>query len=90
VVWTASANRDERQFPDPSRFDVKRSPNRHLGFAYGEHFCLGVHLARLTLVVEFQELLKKFKSFELTGEPVRVRSNFVGGLKHLPMRVTPR
>ena len=90
VVWTASANRDEAQFPDAFRFDVTRSPNRHLGFAYGEHFCLGVHLARLTLIVEFQELLARFQSFELTGEPVRVRSNFVGGLKHLPMRVTPR
>ena len=90
VVWTASANRDEHQFADPFTFDVRRSPNRHLGFAYGEHFCLGVHLARLTLLVEFEELLAKFKAFELTGEPSRVRSNFVGGLKHLPMRVTPR
>jgi cytochrome P450 len=90
VVWTASANRDEDQFADPFTFDIRRSPNRHLGFAYGEHFCLGVHLARLTLLVEFDELLEKFKGFELTGEPVRVRSNFVGGLKHLPMRVIPR
>jgi cytochrome P450 len=90
VVWTASANRDERVFDEPFRFDVTRSPNRHLGFAYGEHFCLGVHLARLTLLVEFSELFAKFKGFELTGPPVRVRSNFVGGLKHLPMRVVPR
>jgi cytochrome P450 len=90
VVWGASANRDEAQLPDPFRYDVRRSPNRHLGFAYGEHFCLGAHLARLTLVVEFQELLRRFRSVELVGEPSRVRSNFVGGLKHLPVRLTPR
>jgi cytochrome P450 len=90
VVWGASANRDEAQLPDPFRFDVRRSPNRHLGFAYGEHFCLGAHLARLTLLVEFQELLARFRTVELTGEPSRVRSNFVGGLKHLPVRLTPR
>ena len=87
VVWTASANRDERVFPDPDRYDVGRHPNRHLGFAYGEHFCLGAHLARLTLIVEFSELLTRVEGFELAGEPVRVRSNFVGGLKHLPLRL---
>ena len=90
VIWTASCNRDEAHFDDPFRFDVRRSPNRHLGFAFGEHFCLGAHLARLTLRVEFEELLGRFRTFELAGEPVRVRSNFVGGLKHLPLVVTPR
>lgn len=87
VVWTASANRDDRVFPEPDRYDIRRQPNRHLGYAYGEHFCLGAHLARLTLVVEFSELLTRIKGFELAGEPVRVRSNFVGGLKHLPLRL---
>jgi cholest-4-en-3-one 26-monooxygenase len=90
VVWGASCNRDEIPFPDPYRFDIRRSPNRHLAFAYGEHFCLGAHLARLILRVEFEELLGRFRGFELAGEPVRVRSNFVGGLKHLPLRLTPR
>ncbi len=90
AIWSPSANRDEAHFPDPYRFDITRTPNRHLGYAYGEHYCLGVHLARLTLKVEFEELLKRFKSFELVGEPQKVRSNFVGGLKHLPMRLTPR
>jgi cytochrome P450 len=90
AVFSPSANRDERVFDDPFRFDISRPANRHLGFAYGEHFCLGVHLARLTLRVEFEEILKRFDSFELTGEPVRVRSNFVGGLKHLPVRMHPR
>jgi cytochrome P450 len=90
AVWSPSANRDERIFEDPFRFDVTRPAHRHLGFAHGEHYCLGVHLARLTLKVEFSEILSRFGSFELTGEPVRVRSNFVGGLKHLPVRMNPR
>ena len=90
VVWGPSCNRDERVFDEPFRYDIRRSPNRHIGFAYGEHFCLGSHLARLILRVEFEELFARFKGFELTGEPARVRSNFVGGLKHLPVRLTPR
>ena len=90
AVWPPSGNRDSSQFSDPFRFDIRRSPNRHLSFAYGEHFCLGAHLARLTLRVEFEELLSRFRSFELTGPPERIRSNFVGGLKRLPMRLTPR
>lgn len=90
VLWSPSCNRDEAIFDDPFRYDVQRQPNRHLGFAHGEHFCLGAHLARLTLKVEFEELFARFKGFEQTGEASRVRSNFVGGLKHLPMRLTPR
>ena len=90
VVWGPSCNRDESQFDDPDRYDIRRQPNRHLGFSYGEHFCLGAHLARLILKVEFEELLARFRTFELAGEPARVRSNFVGGLKHLPLRLTPR
>jgi cytochrome P450 len=90
VVWGASCNRDEANFAEPFRFDVRRSPNRHLAFAFGEHFCLGAHLARLILRVEFEELFARFRAFEFVGEPVRVRSNFVGGLKHLPLRLTPR
>lgn len=90
AMWSPSANRDEDHFDDPFRFDVTRQSNRHLGFAYGEHYCLGVHLARLTLRVEFEEILTRFTDIELTGEPSRVHSNFVGGLKHLPVRMTPR
>jgi cytochrome P450 len=90
AIWSPSCNRDDTQFADPFRYDIRRSPNRHLSFAYGEHFCLGAHLARLTLKVEFEELLSRFRSFELTGEPSRVRSNFVGGLKHLPLTLTPK
>lgn len=87
VVWTASANRDEAVFEEPDRFDVARHPNRHLGFSHGEHFCLGAHLARLVLRVEFEELLDRVARIELAGPPVRVRSNFVGGLTHLPVRL---
>jgi cytochrome P450 len=89
VVFSPSANRDESQFAEPFRYDLARQPNRHLSFAFGEHYCLGVHLARLTLKVEFEEIVKRFKTIELTGEPVRVRSNFVGGLKHLPVHMVP-
>ncbi|HVA43849.1 MAG TPA: cytochrome P450 [Acidimicrobiales bacterium] len=86
AVWMPSCNRDASQFHDPFAFDSARSPNRHLGFAHGEHFCLGAHLARLTLRVEFDELLRTFTDIELVGQPERVRSNFVGGLKRLPVR----
>jgi cytochrome P450 len=89
-LWSPSCNRDEAFFQEPFRFDVRRQNNRHLGFAYGEHYCLGVHLARLTLRVEFEEILRRFAAVELTGAPSRVHSNFVGGLKHLPVRMTPR
>jgi cytochrome P450 len=89
AIWSPSCNRDEAHFDDPFRFDVRRENNRHLAFAYGEHYCLGVHLARLTLRVEFEEILRTFESVELTGHPARVRSNFVGGLKRLPVRMEP-
>ena len=75
-------------FADPSAFDLARDPNPHLGFAFGQHFCLGTHLARLILRVEFEELLGRFSSIELDGEPEGVWSNFVGGLKHLPAAVS--
>ena len=89
AMWSPSCNRDEDQFDNPFRYDIRRKNNRHLGFAYGEHYCLGVHLARLTLKVEFEEITRRFTSIDLTGEPSRVRSNFVGGLKHLPVHLSP-
>jgi cholest-4-en-3-one 26-monooxygenase len=86
MIYT-SANRDEAVFDDPQRFDVRRDPNPHLSFGIAEHFCLGVHLARLEGVVFFQELLATFPSIELTGEPRRTRSNLNNGLKALPIRL---
>lgn len=92
-VWLASCNRDEDIIPEPFRYDVTRDPNvqigygnDHLGFGHGEHFCIGANLARLTLQVEFEELLNRFGKIELAGEPRRVRSFFVGGLQNLPIR----
>jgi cytochrome P450 len=88
VTWYISANRDVDPFPDPYRFDVERRPNEHVTFGPGgPHFCLGAHLAKLETKVLFQELLPRLRSIELTGPAVRMRSNFVNGIKRLPVRV---
>ena len=87
MVYT-SANRDEAVFDDPQRFDIHRSPNPHLSFGVAEHFCLGVHLARLEARVFFEELLATFPTIELTGEPRRQRSNLNNALKSLPVRLS--
>ena len=86
MVYT-SANRDEEVFDDPHRFDIRRDPNPHLSFGIAEHFCLGAHLARLEGRVFFEELLSTFPTIELTGEPVRTRSNLTNKLKTLPVRL---
>jgi cytochrome P450 len=86
MVYT-SANRDEDIFEDPHRFDIHRDPNPHLSFGIAEHFCLGVHLARLEGRVFLEELLDTFGSIELTGEPRRTRSNLNNALKELPVRL---
>jgi cytochrome P450 len=88
VMFYTSANRDEDVFDDPQRFDIRRSPNPHLSFGIAEHFCLGVHLARLEGRVFFEELLATFPTIELTGAPVRIRSNLNNGLKALPVRLS--
>jgi cytochrome P450 len=88
MIYT-SANRDEAVFADPQRFDVRRDPNPHLSFGIAEHFCLGVHLARLEGRIVFEELLSVFPTIELIGEPRRQRSNLNNALKHLPVRFTP-
>ena len=82
-----SANRDEAVFEDPAHFDVHRDPNPHLSFGTGEHFCLGVHLARLEGRVFFEELLDAFGTIELVGAPRRQRSNLNNALKSLPVRL---
>ena len=87
AMYYTSANRDEAVFVDPQRFDVTRSPNPHLSFGIGEHFCLGVHLARLEGRVFFEELLRTFSTIEQTGDAVRVRSNLNNALKRLPLRL---
>ena len=82
-----SANRDKDVFKDPDKFDVGRDPNKHLSFGYGVHFCLGASLARMEMNSFFSELIPRIKSIELAGEPELMATTFVGGLKHLPIRV---
>ncbi|MCK2216927.1 cytochrome P450 [Actinomadura sp. ATCC 31491] len=85
-----SANRDEEVFGDPFRFDVGRSPNRHLAFGAGVHFCLGAMLARMEIQALFAELLPRLAEVGLDGEPAWLATTFVGGLKRLPIRYTLR
>jgi cholest-4-en-3-one 26-monooxygenase len=86
VVWYIAANRDPEQFPDPYTFDVTRSPNEHVAFGGGgPHFCLGANLARLEMRIMFEELLDIAPNIEQTGPPARLRSNFINGIKHLPV-----
>ena len=82
-----SANRDEDVFDNPMTFNVGRDPNKHLSFGYGVHFCLGAALARMEMNSFFSELIPRIKSIELAGEPEHMATTFVGGLKHLPIRV---
>jgi len=91
LLFYNSANRDEDVFDDPFRFDVRRSPNPHVGFgAPGPHFCLGAHLARREITVMFRELFARLPDIEATEEPDRLRSNFINGIKHLPCAFTIR
>jgi cytochrome P450 len=85
LLWGA-ANRDERQFPDPDRFDVSRRP-RHLAFGHGTHFCLGANLARLEARIAFEELLARFPRFAFAGEPSWQRSFWARALGSLPVRL---
>jgi cytochrome P450 len=81
-----SANRDEEVFDDPFRFDVGRSPNKHLSFGFGVHYCLGAMLARMELKALYTELVPRLRSVELAGDPKLMKTIFVGGLKSLPIR----
>jgi len=86
TFWEMSANRDERVFERPFAFDITRSPNPHLGFGAGVHFCLGSSLARLELKLVFEELRDCGLEFELAGEPQWTSNNRLVGLKSLPVR----
>ncbi|MFE3103774.1 cytochrome P450 [Nocardia tengchongensis] len=88
AMWYTSANRDEDVFADAESFDIRRNPNPHLSFGLAQHFCLGVHLARLEGRVFFEELLTRFPKLEQTGDAQRIRSNLNNGLKSLPVRMT--
>ncbi len=84
-LFYPSANRDEDLFDEPFRFDIARNPNPHLAFGIGEHFCLGSNLARLELEVIFRQLAQRLEFAELAGPMARLRSSFVGGIKHMPI-----
>lgn len=89
-IWYISANRDESVFENPFSFDIRRSPNEHIAFGGGgPHFCLGANLARMEMNLMFDELVRRVDSVERIGEVKRLRSTFVNGIKHLPVRLTP-
>ncbi|MDJ0824947.1 MAG: cytochrome P450 [Rhodobacter sp.] len=86
LLWFASANRDPEVFDEPFRVDLARSPNRHMSFGQGgPHVCLGMHLARLEVRVLFEELSQRIKAIAAAGPHRFLRSNFVGGIKALPV-----
>lgn len=89
VVFYPSANRDEAVVADPDRFDITRKPNRHLTFGIGPHFCLGNALARLQMRVMFEELFSRVPDMALAGPVERLQSNFINGIKHMPVTFTP-
>ncbi|MHB8669643.1 MAG: cytochrome P450 [Acidimicrobiales bacterium] len=90
VIWYISANRDEAVFDDPYLFDIARSPNEHVAFGGGgPHFCLGANLARLEITIVFEQLLARLPDMELAGPVQRLRSNFINGIKHMPVTFTP-
>ena len=90
VMWHISANRDEEVFDDPFRFDIERSPNDHIAFGGGgAHYCLGTNLARMELRLIFHEIVSRLDDIAVDGDVERLRSNFIGGIKHIPITFTP-
>jgi len=85
ALYFASANRDEEVFDDPFEFRVDRRPNPHLAFGFGEHFCMGAHVARVEVETIFRHLLKRLVSFEVSGPVERLTSITNGSIKHLPL-----
>ncbi len=89
LIWYLSGDYDERQFSDPYRFNIRRTPNEHLAFGLkSPHKCLGEHLARIEVKILLEELLPRLSSIALNGKIERLRSNFISGIKHLPLKVS--
>lgn len=86
-MFYGAANRDEEVFDDPNRFDVGRNPNRHLGFGWAEHYCLGAHLAKASIAALLEQMVDRIDSIERAGERDFVAASFVHGFKHLPVKV---
>jgi cholest-4-en-3-one 26-monooxygenase len=90
VFFHASANRDEDVFADPDTFDIGRAPNPHIAFGGGgPHFCLGTNLARMEIRVMFEHLLDRLPDIRQNGDLQRLQSQFINGVKHLPVAFTP-
>ena len=85
VIFYCSANRDEEVFADPFKFDITRNPNPHLAFGVGEHFCMGASLARLEMRILFEQLIARMDDIELAGDVRKLRSNFINGIKTMPI-----
>jgi len=89
IMWYPSANRDEEVFDAPDTFNIRRSPNEHLAFGIGEHFCLGANLARLELNEVFRGVIARIHDIELAAAPRRLRSTFINGVKEMRVRFKP-
>ena len=87
VMYYGAANRDPSVFEDPETFDITRTPNPHLAFGIGTHFCMGSHIARLEMRVTLEEFLRRFPNVSLAGPPKRLQSNFISGIKRLPVNL---
>lgn len=86
-LFYGAANRDEEVFDEPNRFDVGRNPNRHLGFGWAEHYCLGAHLAKASIAALLEQMVDRIDSIEPAGDRDFVAASFVHGYKHLPVKV---
>jgi len=87
ILWYVSGNRDAAVYDRPHTFDVTREGPRHLSFGYGVHFCVGARLAEMQLKILWEELLERFQQIEVLAPPTRVRSNFLHGMKAMPVRL---
>jgi cytochrome P450 len=86
VMYYGAANRDPRVFEDPERFDITRTHNPHVAFGTGTHVCMGTHMARITMRLTLQALLAHSEALELAGPVERLSSNFINGVKRMPIR----
>ena len=90
LAWTASANQDPTQFPNPARFDIEREPNRHLAFGHGVHFCVGAPLSRLEAKIALPMMLEQLRDLRrVEGAPITVHRGIVFVIRNLPITFQP-